>query len=117
MWGRGRNRANPGMVPAWGSSSSNKGMGSSNNLYRTHGRTALGSGRGGSGSRRGHNSGGGGSGGGRSSSGGGGRAMVGPASRGRRGAAHLRSEAVSFARLHHGWAREEEEMEKMGRGG
>ena len=90
MWGKGRNRANPGMVPAWGRSSSNRGMGSSSSLYRTHGRTALGSGGGGDGS-----------GGGRCSSGGC-RAKVGPAGRGRRGAAHLRSEALSSARLHHG---------------
>ena len=57
--GRGRNRANLGMVPAWGRSSSNKGMGCSSNLSRT----TLGSIRGIGGSR-GYNSGGGGSGGG-----------------------------------------------------
>ena len=56
MWRRGRNRVTPGMVLAWGMSSSNRGMGSSNNLYRIHNRIALGSGRGDGGSRRGHNS-------------------------------------------------------------
>ena len=103
MWGRGRNKANPGMVPPWGRSSSNKGMESSSSLYRTHGKIALGNG--GGGSRRGH------------SSGDGGRAKVGPADRGRRGAAHPRSEALSSARLHHGYAREGDDMERMGRGG
>ena len=97
MWRRGRNRANPGMVPAWGKSSSNRGMGSNNSLCRTHGGTALGSG----GSRRGHNSGGGGSDGGRRSCGGG-RSRVGLADRGRRGVTHPRFGVVSFARLHHG---------------
>ena len=114
MWGRGRNRANPGMVPTWGRSSSNRGMGSSSSLYRTHNRTALGSSRGGDGGRRGHNSYCGSGGEGRHSSGDSGRARVGPPGRGRRGAAHLRSEAVSFVRLHHDWAREGEE--RMGGG-
>ena len=41
------------MVPAWGRSSSNRGMGCSSSLYRTHGRTALGSSKGGGGSGRG----------------------------------------------------------------
>ena len=68
MWGRGRNRANPGMESTWGRSSSNKGMGSTGSLCITHDRTALGSGRGGSGD----------SGGGRRSSSGG-RAKVRPA--------------------------------------
>ena len=81
MWGRGRNKVNPGMVPTWGGSSSNKGMGSSSSLCITYGRTALGSG-------------------------GGGRARVGPAGKGRRGAVHPRSEVVSSSCLHHGWARE-----------
>ena len=107
MWGRERYRANLGMVPALGKSSSNRGIGSSSSLCRTHGRTALGSSRGGSDGRRGHNSDGGGSGGGRRS--GGGRAKVGPACRGRRGAAHPRFDVVSFAHLHHGWARERDE--------
>ena len=93
------------MVPAWGRSNNNRGMGSSSSLCRTHNRTALGSGKGGGGSRRGHNN------------DGGGRARVGPAGRGRRGAAHPRSEVVSSTRLHHGWAREGEEMERMGGGG
>ena len=86
-------------------------MGCSSSLSRTHGRTALGSSRGG-GSSRGYNSGGGGSGGGRRINDG--RARVGPAGRGRRGAVHLGSKVVSFACLHHGWAREGEE--RMGRG-
>ena len=36
MWGRGWNRANPGMVPAWGKSSNNRGLVSGNILCRTH---------------------------------------------------------------------------------
>ena len=60
MWGRGRNRPNPGMVPVWGRSSSNRGMGSSSSLCRTYGRTAFSSSRGGDDGRRGHNSGDGG---------------------------------------------------------
>ena len=99
MWGRERNRANLGMVLAWGNRSSNRGMGSSSIFGGTHGRTALGRGRG---------DGGGCSGEGRRSSGGG-RAMVGPVSKGRRGSAHPRSEVVSSVRLHNGWAREGDE--------
>ena len=71
MWGRGRNRANPGMVPAWGRSSNNRGIGCRSSLSRTHSRTALGSSRG-DGSNRGCSSGSGGSGGGRGGGGGGG---------------------------------------------
>ena len=115
MWERGRNRANPGMVPAWGKSSSNRGLGSSSSLCKTHGRTALSSSRG-DGGRKGHNSYGGGSGRGRRNSGDG-RARVRPAGRGRRGAAHLRSEAMSSACLHHSWAREVEERMGWGGGG
>ena len=63
MWGRGRTRANLGMVPAWGKSRSNRGLVSGNSLCRTHGRTALGNSKGGGG-RRGHSNYGGGSGGG-----------------------------------------------------
>ena len=96
------------MVPAWGRSSSNRGLGSSNILCRTHGRTALGSSRG-DGSKRGHNSYGGNNGGGRHNIGSG-KARVGPAGRGRRGAMHLRSEVVSSVCLHHGWAREGDQM-------
>ena len=117
MWGRKRYRANPSMVHTWGRSSRNKGMGSSSNLCRTHGRTALSSSRGDGGGRRGHNSGGGDSGGGRRSSGGG-KARVGLGGRGRRGAAHPRSEAISFTCLQErrGWEEESfrgdgEEME------
>ena len=108
MWGRGRNRANPGVVPAWGRDSSSRG--------RTHGRNVL------SGDRRRH--GGSDSGGGRSSggsgswrySGGGSRARVGSAGRGRRRLPHSGPEAVSSAHLHHGWTGEGEEMERMGGG-
>ena len=78
-------------------------MGSNNNLCINHGRIALSSGNGGSGSKRGHSR--------------GGRARVGLACRGRRGATHSRSEVVSSARLRHGWAREREEMKRMGGGG
>ena len=106
MWGRGRNKASPVMVPTWGRSSRNRGMGCSSSLSRTRGRTALGSSRGGGG-RRGHSSYGGNSKGRRSS--GGSRARVRPAGRERRGAAHLRSKAVFSTCLHHGWAREGEE--------
>ena len=92
--GRGRNRANPDMVPMWGRSNSNRGLGSDSILYRTHGRTALGS-----------------------DNGGGRRARVGTVSRGRRRLPHSKPEAVSSARLHHGWPGEEEEMERRGGGG
>ena len=70
MWGRGRNRGNPSMVPAWGRSSNNRGIGCSSSLSKTRGRTALGSSRGGGGSR-GCSSGNGGSGGGGGGGGGG----------------------------------------------
>ena len=100
-----------GMVLVWGRNSSNRGLGSSNRLYRTHSRTTLGNSKGCS-DRRGHNSYGSGSGGGRRSSSNC-RARVGLACRGRRGAAHPRSKVVSSACLHHGWAREGEE-ERMG---
>ena len=76
-------------------------MGCSSSLSNTYGRTALGNNRGDSGSR-GYSSGGGGSSGGRRSSCG--------RARGRREAAHSGSKAVSSARLHHGWAKEGEEM-------
>ena len=75
MWARGRNRANPGIVPTWGRSSNNRGTGCSSSLSRTQGRTALASSRGGDGS-----------GGGRHRSDG--RARVGPVGKGMRGAAH-----------------------------
>ena len=106
MWGRGKNRANPRIVLAWGRSNCNRGMGCNSSLSKTHNRTALSSSRGGSGSR-GYNSGGG-----KRSSGG--RARVGPNGRGRRGAVHLGSKVMSSARLHHGWAREGEK--RIGRG-
>ena len=123
MWGRRRNRANPGVVPAWGRSSSNRGLGSGSSLCRTHGKTGLGSDNGGSKSRYGGGSSGdgwsrhgcGGSGGYNSDSGR--RAKVGAADRGRRRLHHSRPKAVSSASLHHGWAGEGEEMEKMGGGG
>ena len=44
------------------------------------------------------------------------RARVGAAGRGRRRLPHSGLEAVSSARLHHGWAGEGEEMERMGGG-
>ena len=99
MWGRGRNRANPGIVPVWGRSSSNRGLGSGINLCITHGMTALGSGSGGARSRHGGND----------RNGDGRRARVGPVGRGRRRLPHYGQEAVSSTRLHHGWAGEEED--------
>ena len=123
MWERVWNRANPGIVPAWGRSSSNRGLGNGNSLCKTHGRTAPGSGSGGDRSRHG----GGGSGGGRSrhngnesggySSSDGRRARVRAVGKGRRRLPYFRLEAMSSARLHHGWAGEGEEMERMGGGG
>ena len=94
MWWRGRNGANLGMVPPWGRGSSSRG--------RTHGRNVLRSGSGGGRSRHGDD---------------GSEAKVGAADRGRRRLPHSRPEAVSSARLHHSWAREGEEMERMGGGG
>ena len=85
MWWRGGNGANPGMVPPRGSGSRS----------RTHGRDLLN----GSGSM-GYWSGGGGM-----------MARVGASGRGRRRLPHPGPEAVSSARLDHGWVREGEEME------
>ena len=82
MWGRERNRVNPGIVPAGGRSSRNRGIGCSSSLNRTHSRTALGSNRDGGGSR-GYSSGGGGSSGRRGNRGG--RARVRSVDRGRGG--------------------------------
>ena len=44
--------------------------------------------------------------------GGGGKAWIGAADKGRGGAGHHRPKSVSSAGLHHGWAREVEEVEK-----
>ena len=83
------------MVPPWGRGSSSRG--------RTHGRNDLSGGSGGCRSR--HRSDG---------SGGGSRNWVGAAGKGRRRLPHYGPEAVSSVRLHHGWAREGEEMERLG---
>ena len=99
MWQRGRNGANPGMVPPWGRGSSSRG--------RTHGRNVLSSGSGDYMSRHG----GGDSGGHYDDNN---RAWVGASDRGRRRLPHSRPEAVSSARLHHGWVGKGEEMERMG---
>ena len=77
------------MVPPWGKGSSSRG--------RTHDRNVLSGGSGGCRSR-----------------GGGSRAWVGAAGRGRRRPPHSGLKVVSFALLHHGWAGEGEEMERMG---
>ena len=57
------------------------------------------------------------SGGCRSKHDGGNGARVGAAGRGRRRLPHSGLKAVFSARLHHGWAGEGEEIEKMGGGG
>ena len=88
MWRRGRNGANPGMVPP-----RNRG---SDIRSRTHGRDVL---NGGSGSRSGD---------------GGRRARVRATGRGRRRLPHFGPEAVSSAHLHHGWVREGEDGRKKG---
>ena len=114
MWRRGRNRANPGMVPPRGKGSDNRS--------RTHGRDAL---SGDSGDGRSQN--GGCSGGGCKSRhdggskgwgriGEGSRARVGVTGRERRQLLHSRLEVVSSARLHHGCVGEGEEMERRGGG-
>ena len=93
---RGRNGANPGIVPPRGRGSDSRS--------RTHGRDALSGGSGDGRSRHG---------GGSRSSGGGSRAWVGAAGRRRRRLPHSGPEAVSSARLQHGWVGEGEEMERM----
>ena len=110
-WGRGQNRANHGSVPAWGTSSSNRGLGSGKNLCRTHDKTVITSGSGSCRSRHGSGGNGGGS------NGGGRRAKVGTTGRGRIRLPHSGPEAMSSTRLYHGWAGEGEEMERMGGGG
>ena len=97
MWRREGNGANPGMVPPWGRGSSSRG--------RTHGRNVLSGGIGEGRSR--HDDGDDNSGGCRYS-GRGSRVKVGATGRGRRRPPHSGPEAVSSARLHHGWAGEGE---------
>ena len=99
MWRKGRNGANLGMVPHWGRGSNSRG--------RTHGRNALSGDSGGCRSRHGGGGGGG-------HDGGGSRAWVGARRRGRRRLPHSGPEAMSFAHLHHVWAGEGEEMERLG---
>ena len=97
------------MVPPWGRGSNSKGI--------TYGRNVLSDDSGGCKSRHGDGGSGGHSGGGSGGwrcSGGGSRAWVGAADRGRRRLPHSRPKTMSFARLHHGWAREGEEMERLG---
>ena len=98
MWRRGRNGANPGMVPP-----RNRGSGSRST------RDVLSS----NGGRSRHS----GSGDCRSSSGcsgGGRRARVRASGKGRRRLPHSGPNVVPSARLHHGWVGEGEEMERMG---
>ena len=99
MWRRGRNGANPGMVPPWGRGSSSRG--------RTHGRNILSSGSGSYMSRHG-----GGCSGGHGDDDN--KAWVGASGRGRRRVPHYGPEAVSFTRLHHGCVGEGGEKERMG---
>ena len=111
MWQKGRNGANPSMVPPWGKGSSSRS--------RTHGRDALSGGNcGGGGSRHGgggswHDSGGSGS--CRSKHGDDNNGYR--RSRGRRILPHFGPKAVSYAHFHHGWVGEGEKMERMGGGG
>ena len=99
------------MVPPQGRASDSRS--------RTHGRDALrdgscgGRSRHGGGSRSKH---GGGGNSGCRSSGGGSRVRVGVAGKGKRRFPHSGSEAVSSARLHHGWVGVGEEMERRGGG-
>ena len=122
MWRRGRNGANPGMVPPRGRGSDRRS--------RTHGRDSLSGGsdrirhnddnNGGYRSRHGGGSNGGcrsmhgGDSSGCRSSGGGSRATVGVVDRGRRRLPHSGPKVVSSARLHYGLVGEGEEMERMG---
>ena len=90
------------MVSPWGRGISTRGMGGKSSRGGAHRRTALNDSWG----RHG-------GGGGRSwRCGCGDRAWIGAAGRGRGGAAHLRPEGVPSAGLHHGWAREGEEVER-----
>ena len=83
-------------------------MGGSSSRGRTHDRTALSSNKS---SGRGRQGGGSGRGGWNCNSGCG-RAWIGAVDRGRRRAVRPRTVVVSSAGLHHGWAREGEEVEK-----
>ena len=87
------------MIPPWGRGSSSRGI--------AYGRNVLSGGR----SRHG-----GGSSGGCRCGGDGNRARVGGVGRGKRRLPHFGLEAMSSARLHHGWAGEGEEIERMGGG-
>ena len=113
IWWKGRNEANPGMVPPRGKGSDNRS--------KTHGGDALSGGSGcgriqhagesGSKSRSKH----GGNSSGCKSRGDGSKARVGAASKGRRRLPHSGLEAVSSTHLHHGWVGEGAEMERRGR--
>ena len=41
MWRRGRNRANPRIIPAWGKSKGSRDCSSNNNYSNSHGRSTL----------------------------------------------------------------------------
>ena len=92
MWRRGRNRANPGVVPPRNRGSDGRS------------RDVLSGGSGNGGSRHGDSG----------SSGGSGKTRVGASGRGRRRLTHSRPKVMPSTRLHHNWAGEGVEMERMG---
>ena len=114
MWQRRWSRANPSVVSPWGRGSSTRGMKGRSSRGGAHSNTTLSDSRdrhGGGGGRGGWN----GDGGSRDRSwrsGGHGRAWIGAVGKGRGRVAYPRPEGVSPAGLHHGWAREREEVDR-----